>query len=260
MKKFFQKTLEKLQEIENLPRDVLLYRTMPHFVIELVSKYLRVEIQGLENIPSKGPVLFTPNHSGYSGFDAVILGHELFKHKKIIARILTHHLWFVSKATALPANKMGFVEASTQNAMHFLRKNKFVVLFPEGEFGNFKASSKKYQLQEFKRGFVRMALQTEATIVPTLIVGAEETHINLKQLKLNKFVKGLILPLPFNVIPLPAKWKIIFLEPIKLPYKPEAANHTELVHEICVEIREKMQSALSQELAKRDYVYIKHLY
>ncbi len=260
MKKFFQKTLEKLQEIDKLPRDVLLYRNIPHFVIDLISKYLRVEMEGLEHIPEKGPVLFTPNHSGYSGFDAVILGHELFKRKKIIARILTHHLWFVSKATALPANKMGFVEASSQNGLHFLRKNKFVVLFPEGEFGNFKVSSKKYQLQDFKRGFVRMALQTEATIIPTLIIGAEETHINLKELKLNKFLRGLTLPLPFNIIPLPAKWKIIFLEPIKLPYKPEAANHTELVHEISNEIREKMQNALTIELAKREYVYFKNIY
>ena len=54
--------------------------------------------------------------------------------------------------------------------------------------GNFKASSNRYHLQEFKRGFIRMALLTKAPIIPTLIIGAEETHINLKQLKLAKYI------------------------------------------------------------------------
>lgn len=260
MDNFFKKSKEKLFGLKDLPKETLLYRVMPKFLVEIIRKYLRLEIEGLENIPKKGRALLIPNHSGYSGFDAVLLGHEIYHRAKRIPRILTHHLWFLSETTAIPAQKLGFIEATTENGLNFLKKNNLVVLFPEGEKGNFKPTKHKYRLQEFRRGFVRMALQTRAPIVPVLIIGAEETHINLKQLKFTKYLVGSVLPLPLNVLPLPAKWKIKFLEPIHLPFNPEAADDTELVHEIASDIQEKMQEELNKELAKRDYIFANKIY
>jgi 1-acyl-sn-glycerol-3-phosphate acyltransferase len=101
-----------------------------------------------------------------------------------------------------------------------------------------------------------MALETQSPIIPALIIGAEETHINLSRLKFTKFLRGLVIPLPLNIIPLPAKWKILFLPPIYLPYKPEAATNNNLVHEIASEIQEKMQKALRNEIKKRKSVYL----
>ena len=96
-----------------------------------------------------------------------------------------------------------------------------------------------------------MALETGSPIVPTLIIGAEETHITLSQLELSKYLRGLVLPLPLNIIPLPVKWKIIFLEPIHLPYAASAREDRDLVVEIAEEIQEQMQEALSREVVKR---------
>ena len=100
-----------------------------------------------------------------------------------------------------------------------------------------------------------MALKTGAPIVPTLVIGAEETHINLSQLKFTKYLKGLVLPIPLNVLPLPVKWKVVFMEPISLPYSEEAADDIELVHEIAQDIQEKMQIRLKQEIALRDSIF-----
>jgi 1-acyl-sn-glycerol-3-phosphate acyltransferase len=255
MENFFKKSKEKIFNLSQAPRDVLLYRIMPKLCLEIVRKYFRLEVEGIENIPKKGRALLTPNHSGYSGFDAILMGNEIHSHLNRIPRVLTHQLWFFSKATAIPAQKMGFIEATTQNGLKFLEKNNLVVLFPEGENGNFKPSSHRYRLQEFRRGFVRMAIMTQSPIVPVLIIGAEETHINLRKLKFTKYLIGSVLPLPLNIIPLPAKWKIKFLEPIHLPYKPDAVNDNELVHEIADEIRETMQEALNKELSQRKSVY-----
>lgn len=260
MKNFFAKGLEKIFDLHTLPRDVLLYRVMPHLIMEISRKYFRLEVEGLEHLPRSGPCLITPNHSGYTAFDAVVLSHEIFKGIKRIPRVMTHHLWFINDTVALPAHKMGFVEATTKNGEELLKKSNMVVLFPEGEFGNFKSSRKAYRLQEFKRGFVRLAILNKAPIVPTLILGAEETHINLKQLKFSKFLKGLVLPLPLNILPLPAKWKIIFLEPIHLPYKADAIEDSELMREIAQDVRERMQTQLNKELAKREYIYFKKLF
>lgn len=183
--------------------------------------------------------------------DAMILMHEVEKATKRIPRVMTHQFWFLTKTTAIPAQKLGFIEATTPNGLRELKKNNMIILFPEGEFGNFKPSTEAYQLQEFKRGFVRMALKTGAPIIPTMIVGAEETHINLSQFKLTKFLKGVVLPLPLNIIPLPSKWKIKFLKPIYLPYKPSAVKNTELVHEIAEDVQEKIQKQIRAELKKR---------
>ena len=245
----------KVFGLADLDPQILAYRVLPHFIAELARKYFRLEVEGLENIPKTGAAILTPNHSGYSGFDALLLAHEVFKSSGRVPRVLTHHLWFLFKATATPAEKFGFIEATTKNALQQLRKNNLVILFPEGEYGNFKPSTERYELQEFKRGFVRMALQRQCPIIPTLVIGAEETHINLAQLKFTKYLRGVVLPLPLNIVPLPAKWKFIFLPPIVLPYKPSAAEDPDLVAEIASEIRETMQRALTEHLKARTSIF-----
>lgn len=265
VKKFFnQWTKNQINHLDQVSRqfglkdldpEVLVYRVLPHFVMEIARKYFRLQIEGTEHLPRRGPALITPNHSGYSGFDALLLSHEIFKSCGRVPRVLTHHLWFVTKATAVPAEKVGFIEANMNNGLMQLNKNNLVVLFPEGEYGNFKPSTQRYQLQNFKRGFVRMALTRQCPIIPTLILGAEETHINLAQLKFSKYLRGVVLPLPLNVIPLPAKWKIKFLPPIHLPYKPEAINDIDLLDELAIEIRDEMQEAITEEIAKRQSIF-----
>jgi 1-acyl-sn-glycerol-3-phosphate acyltransferase len=252
---FLRKPNEKIFNLKNLERDTLLYRVLPRWIMELVRKYFRLEIEGLEHIPKKGAAIIAPNHSGYMGIDAALLAHILTQNAKRIPRVLTHHFWFLTKTTALPAQKMGFTEATYKNGVDELNKKHLVVIFPEGESGNFKPTQKMYELQEFRRGFVRMALETGSPIVPCIVIGAEESQINLKKLKLTKFLKGMVIPLPLNVIPLPVKWKIKFLEPIHLPYGTKAINDMNLVHEICDEIHEKMQTAMHEELKKRKSIF-----
>lgn len=246
-----KKANAKVFGLKSLDYDSLLFKVFPRFLGEILRKYFRVEIEGLENIPKHGPVIIAPNHSGFSGFDAIVLNHVLLTETRRVPSILTHHLWFLTPTTALPAQKMGFVEATFENGLQLLKKKHMIVLFPEGEHGNFKPSSKMYQLQDFKRGFVRMALQSDAIIVPTLIIGAEESNINLSTIKFAKYLRGPILPLPLNVVPLPVKWKIKFLEPIKLPYKASSSQDRELVHDIASDIKEMMQKRLRAELRKR---------
>ncbi len=250
MKNFFKK--EVLPEIEKLDADTILFRTLPRMLMEVMRKYFRLEVEGIENIPKRGPVLVIPNHSGFSGFDTMMLAHEIYRSHRRIARVMTHHFWFLNETVADPAQKLGYVEATYDNGIRHLAKNDVVILFPEGEQGNFKPSHKMYVLQEFKRGFVRMAIETDCPIVPTLVIGAEETHINLSQLK---FLKGAVLPIPLNLFPLPVRWKIKFLPPIYLPYNKSHLEDSELMRDIAQDVREQMQAALTAELQKRRSVW-----
>lgn len=219
-----------------------------------LEKYFRLEIIGADNIP-RGPALLTPNHSGFLALDAMMLAHQLRKLNSIPPVVLTHFLWFSLGPIAQFVEDFGFIEATKANGISALEQGKWVVLFPEGENGNFKPTTKAYRLQEFRRGFLRMALATQAPIVPTLIIGAEETHLNLSQFRLPKPFKNLLFPIPLNIVPLPARWKIVFLKPIDLPVGSDFANDDGWIHETCQDIRELMQAALTKEIQNRKSIY-----
>ncbi len=244
----------------NLDFDKIALYVFPRFLLEIIRKYFRLEVDGLEHIPSRGKAaIIVPNHSGWTGLDAVMIGNEIYKSKHRIPRILAHHAWFIGDVKIV-SEKMGMQQATTENALRLLKKNNVIILFPEGEYGNFKPTSERYHLREFKRGFIRMALTTGAPIIPTLVIGAEETNINLAALKLTKYLKGQIIPIPLIAMPLPAKWKIKFLEPVYFSnYSEKDASNAELVHKLAMDVQKKMQDALNQELQNRKWVYFSPL-
>ena len=67
-----------------------------------------------------------------------------------------------------------------------------VMVFPEGARGANKPFHKRYQLQNFGLGFMRLALETRTPIVPVGIVGAEEQQPGFANLE--DFGKRLGLP------------------------------------------------------------------
>lgn len=231
-------------------------RDIPLFLLEIVRKYFRLEVEGLENVPKKGKSLIVPNHSGVTALDAVMVGHEVGRYLKRVPRVLAHPLWFVGPNIRILARRMGLEEANKDAGERLLKEGRCVLIFPEGAAGNFKPTAQRYQLQEFRRGFVRMAMATKAPIVPVVVIGAEETNINLSSISLSKVLRGTIIPIPLNVIPLPAKWKIIFLPPISMSkYSKKDAANSELVHKIAEDVRQQIQARINEELAKREWIY-----
>ena len=229
---------------------------IPQFLLEIVRKYFRLEVEGLENIPAKGRCLIVPNHSGITALDAVMVGHEIQRALKRTPKILAHPLWFVGPNIRILAKKMGLEEANKDAGERLLRKDRVVMIFPEGAAGNFKPTVERYRLQEFRRGFVRMAMATKTPIIPVVVIGAEETNINLSNISLTKVLKGTIIPIPLNVIPLPAKWKIIFLPPLSMKkYSKADCGNRELVHSISEAVKQQIQGRINEELAKREWIY-----
>ncbi len=225
-------------------------RGATEILLNLTMRYLRVEVEGEENLPEHGPVILLPNHSGFLGFDAIVLSHWVRKNRRKIPRILLHKLWFAGGILSEPAQKLGFMEATFANGLSALRKNNFLMLFPEAEEGNFKPINEKYRLKEFRKGFVKMAARTGATVVPVIIVGAEETHINIGQIK----IFNQLLPMPVNLVPLPAKWKIKFLKPLHFEAMPEVLE-SKKAEKAAAKVRLEMQAELKKELAKRKFIY-----
>ncbi|MCO5142425.1 MAG: acyltransferase family protein [Oligoflexia bacterium] len=244
MKAFFQKKGNKTN------------KEIPLFLLEIIRKYFRLEVEGQENLPKKGRALIVPNHSGVTALDAVMVGNEIQREIGRIPRIMAHPLWFVGPNIKILAKKIGLEEADKGKGELLLKDGQCVIIFPEGADGNFKPTAKRYHLQEFRRGFVRMAMATKSPIIPTVVIGAEETNINLSKIKLTKFLKGTVIPIPLNFIPLPAKWKIVFLPAISMnKFKKSDAANSKIVHEICDEVKFLIQSRIDQEIEKREWIY-----
>lgn len=243
-----------LKKITQLPlsREELAFKLVPTFTLEIIRRYLRIETVGVENVPKTGRCIIISNHSGYAGFDAIMLQNEIKRGMGRVARLVAHKLWFFGEPVRVVSDKMGLVEADMNACLKILNREEALILFPEGEAGNFKPTNRRYRLQEFKRGFVRLAMITRCPIVPAFVIGAEETHINLSQIKFSKYIIGTVIPIPLNVIPLPVKWKICFLPPIYLNnYTPADAMNREKVYEVTMHIKRLMQRAIIKELRER---------
>lgn len=256
MKAFFGKAVGRALKATGLTKEEFAYKVLPSFFLDLFTRYLRVSTEGLDNLPDKGPYIVIANHSGYMGFDALMLGHQIYLGKRIVPRIIAHKLWFLHPDISVHVKKLGLVPATLDNGLKMLERDQALVLFPEGEEGNFKPTRYRYHLRRFRRGFVRLALKTGAPIVPAVVIGAEETHITLSQIRWAKELFGIIIPIPLNVIPLPARWHIKFLPPIILKKNPEKADDIEYVTKVAQDVRLKLQRETHKQLKKRHTIFL----
>lgn len=224
----------------------------PEALQQFLSLYFRLEIEGYEHLPEGGRAIVVPNHSDAMGFDAFMLGYVLKHRLRRIPRIMTHDFWFSHPLLAQLSSAYGLFRADLREGLRHLKQNRLIAIFPEGAEGNFKVSSSMYRLVEFNPGFVPLAIMQKAPVVPTVIIGAEETHYNLARLHIFQDVLKEPIPVPLNILPLPAKWKIKFLKPIDFSkYSKKDIKDARFVKEINQNIRYRIQHEINKEKRKR---------
>ncbi|HWO25078.1 MAG TPA: lysophospholipid acyltransferase family protein, partial [Kofleriaceae bacterium] len=210
----------------------------------LYSKWFRVEALGLANIPDKGRALLVANHAGTLPYDSAMVMHAVRRDHparrdvRPLVEDTVFHLPFLGPVM----NRIGGVRADPENAERLLQKDELVAVFPEGEKGMGKLWRDRYRLQRFGRGgFVKLALRTNAPIIPVAVVGAEEAAPMLG--KVTWFAKNIGIPWipvtptfpwlgPAGLLPLPSKWFVQFGAPIDLgrAHGPAAAEDRLLVN------------------------------
>jgi 1-acyl-sn-glycerol-3-phosphate acyltransferase len=230
----------------------------------LYRTWWRVDTFGLENVPADGAALVVANHSGTVAFDAVMTqlalldDHPAHRHLRMLGADLVFKLPFIGEM----ARKAGNTLACAADAERLLTNGNIVGVWPEGFKGVGKPFSERYKLQRFGRGgFVAAALRAKAPIIPTAIVGAEETFPMIGNAKLLARLTGLpYFPLtptfpwlgPVGMIPLPTKWTIVFGEPIRTDEYPDgSADDPMLVFNLTDQVRESIQKMLYAQLTLR---------
>jgi len=195
----------------------------------LYSRYFRVRLLGIEQVPATEPALLVANHSGGLPYDGAMLiqgvRREHPQHRRV--RPLVANFAFRSSWMSGVITRMGGVRAASSAARALLRAGELVAVFPEGLHGVGKLFRERYRLERFGRGgFVRLAFQAGVPIIPVAIVGAEEIHPVLT--KLTTLAEPLGIPYipitptfpllgPLGLLPLPTKWTIQFGDPIRVP-------------------------------------------
>jgi 1-acyl-sn-glycerol-3-phosphate acyltransferase len=233
----------------------------------LYRHWFRVEVSGIENVPTDGSALLVANHSGTIALDAAMLSvavHDEHPADRYL-RLLGADFVFSTPLVAEMARKSGATLACNPDAERLLQSGELVGVFPEGFKGVGKPFSERYKLQRFGRGgFVSAALRTGAPIVPVSIVGAEEIYPLIGDLKPLARLLGLpyfpvtpLFPLlgPLGMIPLPSKWLIEFGEPIDTVGLAANADDPMVVFNLADQVRETIQQTLYQVLLRRDGIF-----
>jgi len=232
----------------------------------IAEKWFRVEVRGIENVPTEGGALVVSNHSGTIPLDGLMTMVSIHDQTGRNLRPLGADLVFRLPVVGELARKGGATLACGEDAQRMLSGGELVGVWPEGFKGIGKPYSERYKLQRFGRGgFVSAALRTGVPIVPCSVVGAEEIYPLVGNVPALARLLGVpyvpitpFFPLlgPLGLVPLPSKWLIEFGEPIRTDsYDEGAADDPMLVFNVTDQVRETIQQTLYTLLMQRRSVF-----
>ncbi|GAA2081872.1 acyltransferase family protein [Aeromicrobium tamlense] len=254
-------------EVDEFGLDPEVLDLLSHLVEPLAESWFRLEVRGVENIPTDGGALLVANHSGTVPVDGLITGYAVRKHTGRPIRPLGADLVFRLPYVGQVARKMGATLACAEDAERLLTSGELAAVWPEGFKGIGKPFSERYKLQRFGRGgFVSSAMRAQVPIVPVSIVGAEEIYPLVGNIPSLARLLGVpyipitpFFPLfgPLGLIPLPSKWIIEFGEPVRTDaYAPESADDPMLLFNVTDQVRETIQQTLYSLLVERGNPFI----
>jgi 1-acyl-sn-glycerol-3-phosphate acyltransferase len=224
----------------------------------LWSKYFRVRLLGLENVPDSGPALLVANHSGGIPYDGTLLLYGIHRDHHLHRRVrpLVANFAFRSGWMSSVVAKVGGVRASTETALPLLSAGELLAVFPEGLKGVGKLYRERYRLTRFGRGgFARLARAARVPMIPVAIVGAEEIHPVVG--KLTSLAEPLGIPYipitptfpwlgPLGLLPVPTKWTIQIGQPIPAPADDDAQGTAKAAEAVRSAIDLMISDLLSQ--------------
>jgi 1-acyl-sn-glycerol-3-phosphate acyltransferase len=224
----------------------------------LYRKYFRVQVHGIERVPIEGRVLLVPNHSGQLPFDAAMLAMACLvdmdppRFVRGLVEKWVPTLPFVASFYA----QLGQVVGTPENCRRLLAAEEAIMVFPEGVRGLNKLFRERYRLQDFGHGFMRLALEAEAPIVPVGIVGAEEQAPALADLK--PLARLLAMPaLPVTptplALPLPTRYHIHVGEPMRFSGSPD--DDDAVLEEKVTAVKRAVQQLLDEGVRARKHVF-----
>ena len=160
--------------------DVLLYKVLRPIITILFKFVYKPTIIGKENIKNKGRIILAGNHT--NNLDCALLISSTkrnihFLAKSELFRGIKKVLF--SNMGLIPVNRNKKDHKSLEMAYKYLNNNKVIGIFPEGTIG-------KKGILPFKMGAVKMAYETNSTIIPFAITGEYKMFSNNLKIEFGK--------------------------------------------------------------------------
>jgi len=136
--------------------------------------FFRLKVEGLDNLPEKGPYIITPNHASYlDGFNVVAaLPSKAFRDlyslgfQKYFTGTFKES--FARLAHVIPIDPETYLNRALRMASYILRNGKSLLIFPEG------GRSYDGKLMEFKKGVGILSIELNVPVIPAYIKGSFE--------------------------------------------------------------------------------------
>jgi len=217
--------------------------------------YFRSQCFGIEHLP-QGPVMLVANHGSHvlSWDGANILSACLLDAEPPrLVHGMGHHRLMELPILGSVARRIGAVDGRRPACLSLLRDGATVLTFPEGTRALERPFRQRYQLAPFGHGFVHVAMESGASVVPVAVIGAEEeAPLLANPTWLKRLVRTPVAPItPTLLIPLPVRYRIHFGPPIRLsgPATPER------VTDGVKQVRDTLIDIVQRGLAARRHVF-----
>jgi 1-acyl-sn-glycerol-3-phosphate acyltransferase len=252
--------LEPDRQITDWGRSERIERLVDRTVYGFLYHYwFRVEVEGVDNVPSAGGAMLVANHGGALPPDGAMIAKAIAQEHP---RPRPLHLSIERTFAGVPGvgmlvTKLGGVGAHPANVHRLLfDESQLVLVFPEGRRG--KALSERYRLRKFGSGeYVQAAMRARAPIVPIAVLGAEEAAPVFGRVNPLRRLTGLPRLPVGSPVPLPAKFRIRFLEPVGTDELGDAPwEDGGLVQSLSHDIRALIQENLLEMVAQRRSVWL----
>ncbi len=227
------------------------FRLLYHF-------WWRVELRGIENVPSCGPLVLVSNHSGalLPADAGMIIVALLDRHPaRRRARALLSKSTPYAPGTRAIMERSGLFCSNLRAAGKLLAKGQSIVGFPEGGEAVGKYFKERHQLLPFsQKRIFSLAIHTGAPLVPVAVTGGEEAYPVMAKWKLG--ARGGLFPrvpvtptFPWlgllGLVPLPAKWIISFGKPVAVgPTDGDTAAVRAKTRQLSGQVRKMIQEML----------------
>jgi len=151
----------------------------------LVSRRVKIDVVGLNNIPQEGGVLLLGNH--ISWLDWALIQMAMPRRVRYVMDRAIYEKWFLKIFldffNVIPISSRSAKDAAAK-VKELLNAGEVVCIFPEGTI------SRTGQLSEFKRGFELMAKDADACIVPFYLQGMWGSRLSRSSEKLQRSKKA----------------------------------------------------------------------
>ena len=226
-------------------------------VLWLYRNYFRVETHGIEQVP-QGRVMLISNHSGQLPLDGAMIAMSMLLEAEPprVVRAMVEK-WAPTLPFVAPFfARIGQVVGTPENCRRLLAAGETIMVFPEGTRGLNKTYDKRYRLQEFGSGFMRIAVETQTPVLPVAVIGAEEQAPALFDFKQVAKIFGFpALPITPTLVPLPlpVKYRLWFGEPMR--FSGTAHDDDAELERKVSEVKRAIETLLKRGLKSRGSIF-----